>query len=286
MATRGESLRSGLLLFSVMMLLVSLLGPRWGVERRTAFRTQGRVWLVLDVSRSMLTPDVAPNRLERGKVILERVAQSLPGLPVGLLAVRGGVVLTSPPTTDRDALRTKIEELSIDSAPPSGSRWQGALNWLARHKSGRPQTPEAVVIVSDGGEPSIDAAYLRAAREAGLVAMTIGVGDEKLQQTSDPARHPLRRAALHAAARETGGLYVPAGQHEIDLGAIVAERLMPKMELVETALASDRRIDRGGWFVWPALLAALTATALRGINVDWALKRSTVPVTVDGDAIS
>ncbi|MFO7871905.1 MAG: aerotolerance regulator BatB, partial [Kiritimatiellia bacterium] len=45
--------------------VLSLAGPRWGVREAAVYRKGRDVAVVLDVSRSMLAEDVAPNRLRR-----------------------------------------------------------------------------------------------------------------------------------------------------------------------------------------------------------------------------
>ena len=60
-------LRIVLFSLSAVFLIFALMRPQWGMHFVTAQTFGAEIMICLDVSRSMLAEDVAPNRLERAK---------------------------------------------------------------------------------------------------------------------------------------------------------------------------------------------------------------------------
>ncbi len=79
------------------------------------------ILFAIDTSRSMLTPDVKPDRLTRAKLAVEDLLDQLNGDGVGLVAFAGEAFLQAPVTTDYDAFRSP-------STPWTPTR----LHWAAR----------------------------------------------------------------------------------------------------------------------------------------------------------
>ncbi|MGH7225177.1 MAG: VWA domain-containing protein, partial [Gemmataceae bacterium] len=75
-----QILKCALLLLVALLLGIAVLGPQWGwIEEEMPPRRGRDVVIVLDVSRSMLAEDVAPNRLERARADLRDLADYLEG---------------------------------------------------------------------------------------------------------------------------------------------------------------------------------------------------------------
>src|SRR5262245_31141166 len=82
-------LKLGLRVAALVLIGVALLGPCWGEQELPPVPAQGRdLLVVLDVSRSMATEDVAPSRLGRAKTDLKALARELEkrgGYRIGLI---------------------------------------------------------------------------------------------------------------------------------------------------------------------------------------------------------
>src|SRR5262245_5430318 len=65
---RRRTLRLALRLGALALLVVAVAGPRLGFQWQEVRREGIDLMVALDTSRSMLAPDVAPNRLERAKL--------------------------------------------------------------------------------------------------------------------------------------------------------------------------------------------------------------------------
>ena len=93
-----------LLLLALALVIVSLARPRWGYAFDEAKRKGLDILLAVDVSRSMLSNDVQPNRLERVKLATQDLINQLQGDRVGLIAFAGK---RFPASSAHDRLRRR-----------------------------------------------------------------------------------------------------------------------------------------------------------------------------------
>ena len=169
---RNAFLRSG----ALVLILVALAGPQWGVELIESKAKTSQAVLAVDVSTSMLAEDVKPNRLERTKAALSLILDRMAGQRVGVVAFAGDAFIQCPMTTDLAAARSLVRRLEAGKLPRQGTSLTRAIEkgtaMLARYP-GR----KAMVLVTDGEDRSGDAlAAARAAADAGVSLVILGVG--------------------------------------------------------------------------------------------------------------
>ena len=88
--------------------------------------------LALDVSRSMCSTDVKPNRLAVAQEAARAFVQKQPkGIRMGLVVFSGFAELTVPPTTDRKALVEAIDGLTTGHGTAIGSAMLKGLDAIA-----------------------------------------------------------------------------------------------------------------------------------------------------------
>jgi hypothetical protein len=92
----------------------------------------------LDVSKSMLAEDVAPNRLERAKAELNDLLTYLSGDQVGLIAFAGRAALLSPLTPDFGFLRLVLDEAGPHSVTRGGTRLEEPIRQPIAGLTARP----------------------------------------------------------------------------------------------------------------------------------------------------
>jgi len=170
-------LRFALLLLVLALVIVSLARPRWGYAFDEVRRKGLDLILAVDVSRSMLSNDVPPNRLERVKLATQDLLNELEGDRVGLIAFAGRAFLQAPLTIDYDAAVDSINDLDTKIIPEGGTNISDAIA-LATRTYGKAATGNrALIIFTDGEELSGDAvSAAKAAAEAGVRIFTVGVG--------------------------------------------------------------------------------------------------------------
>src|SRR5262245_40629812 len=81
--------RAVMVLIAFTLIAVSLAGPKWGFHWEEIHREGIDILIALDTSRSMLTQDVKPNRLDRAKLAILDLVKELQGDRVGLIAFAG-----------------------------------------------------------------------------------------------------------------------------------------------------------------------------------------------------
>src|SRR5438874_1282959 len=89
-------LRFALQLAGLALALISLAQPRWGYTFEDVKRKGLDLLIAVDTSRSMLSNDVQPNRLERVKLAARDLINELQGDRVGLIAFAGRAFLQAP----------------------------------------------------------------------------------------------------------------------------------------------------------------------------------------------
>jgi Ca-activated chloride channel homolog len=264
--------RVALLLLCLAATIVALMRPQWGLRYVQASRVGAELMICLDVSRSMLAEDVAPNRLERAKAELVDLLQFLEGDEVGLIAFAGRATVLSPLTPDFSFLRLVLEGAGPGSVARGGTRLEEPLRKALAGFAASGSAARAILLITDGED--LDSFPLEAAREAraaGVRVIAIGFGSEAGSQiyVTDPrsgARTLLRDAQgepvvsrlggelLRDIVREAGGAYVPAGTGVLDLEAIYREHIA---DLLRGELSGRGRPLRDEGYPWALLVAWL-----------------------------
>ncbi len=187
---RGRRIFRFILLLLVLgLVIVSLASPRWGYAYDEVKRKGLDLLLAVDVSRSMLSNDVQPNRLERVKLATQDLIDALQGDRVGLIAFAGRAFLQAPLTIDYDAAVDSIQELDTNIIPEGGTNISDAIALAVRTFGKSATGNRALIIFTDGEELSGDAVTAaKAATDAGVRIFTIGVGTTSVFIDSDPGR--------------------------------------------------------------------------------------------------
>jgi Ca-activated chloride channel family protein len=80
--------------------ILALARPQWGRIDEPVFEQAREIVIAVDLSRSMLTTDVKPSRLERAKLLIQSLLDRLTGERVGLISFAGPAFLQAPLSAD------------------------------------------------------------------------------------------------------------------------------------------------------------------------------------------
>ncbi len=262
-------LKSGLLIAAVALVFLALARPHWGYAWREQNRTGLDVLMAVDCSKSMLTEDVKPNRLERAKLAVEDFADRLPDSRLGLIAFAGDAFLEAPLTLDHEAFLDAVRDLDTNTIPRPGTDIASAIDEAALALKSQPNNLKYLILVTDGEDlegRAVEAA--RAAGKQGLRIYTVGVGtpngglipqrDETggvtfLRDSNDQlVRSKLDEATLKQLAQVTGGAYEPLGQGGEGLQDIYNRYIAP---LPKQNFEERREKIRFERYEWPLGLA-------------------------------
>jgi len=272
--------RFGLLMLGLALAIVSLTRPQWGYIYEEVKRKGLDLLFAVDTSRSMLSNDVQPNRLERVKLAGQDLVNQLQGDRVGLIAFAGRAFLQAPLTIDYEAEVESINDLNTKTIPEGGTNISEAIS-LAVNTFGKSAAGNrALIIFTDGEELSGDAAKAaKAAADAGVKIFTIGVGtpqgslipinsdDGGTAFVKDSAgqvvKSKLDEKRLREIAEATGGFYLHLDDGPRTMAQLYSEGLA-KMKAAEIdARLSRTPIERYEWPLGAAILA-LTMSILIG----------------------
>src|SRR4029453_18705314 len=149
-------IRFALQLLGLALAIVSLAQPRWGYTFEDVKRKGLDLLIAVDTSRSMLSNDVQPDRLERVKLATQDLINELQGDRFGLIAFAGRSFLQAPLTIDYDAAVDSINELDTKIIPEGGTNISDAIA-LATRTFGKSATGNrALIIFTDGEDLSGD----------------------------------------------------------------------------------------------------------------------------------
>lgn len=175
-------LKIAVLCLAFLCLSIALVNPKIGTKLETVKREGVDIVFAVDVSKSMLAEDIAPNRLEKAKQLVTQIINNLASDRVGIIAYAGRAYPQLPITTDYASAKMFLGNMDTDMLPSSGTAIGGAIELAQTYFDNEEQTNRVLIIVSDGEDHFGDAA-IRSAEEAseqkGIKIFTIGVGEEK-----------------------------------------------------------------------------------------------------------
>ncbi|WP_353777402.1 VWA domain-containing protein [Winogradskyella sp. 3972H.M.0a.05] len=161
-------------------LTIALVNPKIGTKLETV-RSQGvDIVFAIDVSKSMLAEDIAPNRLEKSKQLVTQIINNLVSDRIGIIAYAGKAFPQLPITTDYASAKMFLQNMNTDMLSSQGTAINEAIQLARTYYSDDEQTSRILIIISDGEDHSNEAAEVaEAASEEGIRIFTIGVGDPK-----------------------------------------------------------------------------------------------------------
>lgn len=243
-------------------LVVALAGPQFGEQIETIVPKGSDLYILLDVSRSMLADDVFPNRLDRAKADISTLVSDLTGERVGLIAFAGQAVVKVPLTVDYESFRRALADVDTTSAPRGGTAIGDAIRKALEVFKPNSQRDQAILLITDGDDQKsapLEAAEVAA--ERGVTIFAVGLGDtiqgaripvkdrngQFVEYEGEQVWSKLDSSLLEQIALKTSGVFIPAGTKSYDLREIYKNYLSDRGgDTSET----QTRIRRGEQFQW------------------------------------
>jgi Ca-activated chloride channel family protein len=220
---------AGLLLAAMVALVLAMARPQALV---TTSRSDTSIMLTIDVSRSMCTTDVQPNRLAAAQEAAHRFVDAQPsGTRMGIVVFAASAQIVVPPTDDHDRLNHAIDGFSTAVGTAIGNGILASIDALARvnpqiapstvRLSGSERTrdrfaskyvPDVVVLLTDGAATTgVDPrTAARQAADRGVRVFTIGFGTANPSMLSCTAAQ-FGGDTLDPYGGGGGGILIPGG---------------------------------------------------------------------------
>ncbi|MFZ5496711.1 MAG: VWA domain-containing protein, partial [Verrucomicrobiota bacterium] len=254
--------------FGLACCIVALARPQWGVVEEQVFDQSREVIIAVDLSRSMLAQDVKPSRLDRSKLLIQSLLDSLKGERVGLVLFAGTAFLQSPLSSDYEVLREFLPALDPDYLPEGGSDYQAMLE-TSMQAFGTSTADRYLIVLSDG-ESTVDGwkNLTGALKAKGIRVIGLGVGTAQGSFIPDASggfvkdergavvMSRLNSATLQELAQVTGGAYTDASAW-VDLPGLLNATVEAGKKGEFSEKNTARLIERFQWFLAPGLLLLL-----------------------------
>ena len=267
-------LKFTILIIAFIFFVVGIADPQVGSKLEKVKREGIDLFLVLDVSNSMLAEDIKPNRLDRAKMAISRLVDKLQGDRIGIVVFAGHAYKQLPLTTDYSAAKLFLSAVDTKIIPTQGTAIGEAIN-MAVSSFDDSKHNKAIVIITDGENHEDDAVgAAKAAAENGIKVFTIGMGlpegapiplydrnGNKLGYKKDKQGKTvitkLDEDMLRKIAAAGDGSYVRANNATTGLSKVLEDINQIQKEEIETRQFTDYE-DRFQVFLAMALILLLT----------------------------
>lgn len=235
-----EYIKAILFGFSLLFLLLALLRPQWHEHTKTIQQEGRDVIIALDISRSMLATDCAPNRLANAKKKIKKLLTLLPCERIGLILFSGSACVQCPLTTDYTAFMMFLDHVDVETISSGSTALDAAISQALQAFAGSPaRMSKLLVIFTDGEDFSSNLSqYKKEAQQQGLRIFTMGIGTQEgapiplYDEEGTQIGHQkdakgkvvisqLNEGILHTLATDVGGIYIPYTTDVTDLTKLV-----------------------------------------------------------------
>lgn len=262
---------------SISLLAIALMDIRWGKTSQEVPQKGIEVMFALDVSRSMLAEDVAPNRLQRAKQQIKDMVDEMAGDRIGLVLFAGEAKQAVPLTSHYDDFKQVLDTAGPHSVTRGGSRLGDAIQTAAAGFVSKTNGHQTIVLFTDGEDQESKPVELakQLSSENNTRIFTVGLGDfetgakipnagsrqsQFVEHSGQAVWSKLNGQVLKAIATESNGAYIPAGTKRVNM-ADVYHGYVANIQQTEFETAKiDAYVPRYQWFGCVALLILLLET--------------------------
>lgn len=171
-----QRLKFTLQMLAVFFLVIALVNPKLGSKLETVNAKGVEIVFAIDVSKSMLCKDVAPNRLEKTKQIITQIINSIGSDRIGIVAYAGSAYPVLPMTTDYELAKMFTQSVNTDLISSQGTAIESAVQTSVDFFD-NPTSGKAIILFSDGEDhesPNFDVSKLTKAKNVKII--TVGIG--------------------------------------------------------------------------------------------------------------
>ena len=264
------------------------MNPKIGTQLETVKREGVDIVFAIDVSKSMLAEDIAPNRIEKSKRLVSAILNQLASDRVGIIAYAAQAVPQLPITTDYGSAKMFLQGLNTDMLSSQGTALDNAIDLSGTFFDDKDQTNRVIFLISDGEDHSEEASNAASrAAELGIKIFTFGVGTEKgapipLKRkgivesykkdfNGEVVITKLNKDVLETIAQATGGVYQNGNNTKEVLDFVLEQlKVMDKKEFEAKKFVSYK--DRFQAFLIAALFFLLIDLFLFETKTKWVQK--------------
>lgn len=169
-----------LMITGLVLICISALGPRQQDGTTSVKKKSLDIYVLLDTSKSMLAKDILPSRLDREKLIVEKLIDGLNGDRIGFIPFSSSAYIQMPLTDDYNMAKMYLDVLDTDMIGGGGSNLGKGIKLATESFSRSTTGDKAIIVISDGEEhddSSLD--ILKKKIDDSTKLYAIGVGTKK-----------------------------------------------------------------------------------------------------------
>ncbi len=224
-------LRNVMMFLAIFLMIVAMARPVIEVGDKVVEVKGLTVLTALDISGSMRSKDIYPNRLTFAKKKMNTLFDAMPSDEVGVMAFAYSPFVLAPFSSDKETLKMMVDGVD-DSYINMGSTDFMALGELSASLLEK-KDPKVLVLFTDGGDEEAIAGFADVLKSNKIDLYVVLVGTTKGAPVIDENGKPLsmkdgslaisqRNDALGVLAKDNGGAYVLATNGTEDIEKLVS----------------------------------------------------------------
>ena len=276
--------RLSLELLLLALVIVILARPRAGAAPTSTTIHGIEMMVAVDVSNSMNASSTDNpqdvSRLQRAKMILEKIIARSHGDKVGLIVFAGNAYMQMPMTSDASSAKLFLGGINTSMVPTQGTAIGAAIDMAAEAFSQSKKSQKTIIVITDGENFEDDAVgAARQAQKNGIQVNVVGVGSEHgapipmpeggylTDDSGQPVTTFLNEQMAQQIAEAGKGIYVNGGAND------AVETLNDALDkLAKTDLATvaySQHDEQFPVFAWMAVLVLLALVILLERKNPW-----------------
>ena len=167
-----------LLLTALILSIFMMAGPQFGSKLEKQKRQGVELVIAVDVSNSMLSQDLKPDRMSRAKRVLNHLIDNLQNDKVALMIFAGDAYVQMPLTTDVSSAKMFLSNINPGMVPVQGTAVGMAIKRsMQLFSSADTNVGKSIIIITDGENHEDDAVTMASeALKYGITVNVLGVG--------------------------------------------------------------------------------------------------------------
>ena len=278
-------IKTSLTLLIISILVFGLVNPKIGTELKTVKREGVDIVFAIDVSKSMLAEDIAPNRIFKAKRLVSEIFNKLGSDRVGIIAYASTAIPVLPITNDFSSAKMFLESLNTDMLSSQGTSIVEAIELSKGYFDDENQTNRVLCILSDGEDHEYDEnQFISTLSNSGIIILSVGLGSTKgapipikennivksykKDDKGEVVITKLNDELLKKIATQSSGKYIKGDNTSLVVDEIINElKEMDKKEFESKQFVSFK--DQFQWFLGAGLLLFLVNSIIFDKKTKW-----------------
>jgi Ca-activated chloride channel family protein len=224
-------IRNITMFLAIFLMIIALARPVIDKGDKTVEIQGLTVLTALDISGSMRSKDVYPNRLEFAKKKMSQLFDAMPSDEVGIMAFAYSPFVLAPFSSDKETLKMMVDGVDDSYINMGSTDFMALAEQVAQLLEKK--DPKILILFTDGGDEEAIAGFGELLKEKHIDLYVVLVGTSKGAPVLDAAGKPMalkdgtiaitqRNDALGKLAKANGGAYVVAGNGKEDMENLVS----------------------------------------------------------------